>query len=384
MFIEIAKHAVGEDIVASEVTPDTSRVFLSVKKGPIIVLATDTGEEVVRMFRCGYGTANALAVSPDGSRLVSAHDEVLVIWSLTGSNAWTPLHVVRPKYEVSWVLITPDGRHMVLLYGDQFLGVRSMEDGRAIWTCIHNCTSFVATNTHIVQCGYAHILFVSVETGKELDRIPKKHPGNGIVLTPDHSRIILSGTGPHSRTVVLDAGDGSILSKADHCGPTYCGCVKGQGIYAAGCGRDRIHGGTFFCVWDINTGETVQKFLDIPTPVYTAGFDQHGDGQRLVAVSTHIQRGTTEVHVFDTPLRCAKADLEDVERLIDVLTRAPGDGDEDNDRYQLMDVDQDGDPMLVVPPPRDEEEDDATGMLEMVSRHFLLEYARLGIYQYTF
>jgi WD40 repeat protein len=163
-----------------------------------------TNQPAERTFECGYGLpANAVAVTPDGTWIVTAGSDTRVrVWNMNGGLERT---LEGHNERLRAVIVTPDGARIVSA-GDETkiqvwnLATGELEDTRNFatnerWTALAatpDSAGFVAIN----QSGAAW--FLGFPSGwkvvRQADPWSDMHRKNVVAVTPDGTRVVLGGT----------------------------------------------------------------------------------------------------------------------------------------------------------------------------------------------
>jgi len=160
------------------------------------------------------GNVAGVAVSPDGTRIVSAsYDGTVKVWyAASGDELMTLRGHVGRVYSVSF---SPDCKRIVSCSSDKTLKVWDADSGDELMTLRgHNSrvthAGFSPEGTRIVSASFGKIKLWDAATGAELRtfRVTEDQGYSPIALSPDGKRIVL---GQNKTIKVLDAGTGSEL-----------------------------------------------------------------------------------------------------------------------------------------------------------------------------
>ncbi|EGJ33197.1 MULTISPECIES: WD40 repeat domain-containing protein [Moorena] len=193
----------GDSVNAVAVTPDGTRVISGSSDHTVKVWDLNTGAEVLTLT--GHTSpVNAVAVTPDGTRVISgASDNTIRVWNLaTGKEI---LRFNGHSAPVNAVAVTPDGTRVISGASDNTVKVWNSATGQEILTFNGHSTPIVAlvitpdgnkaVSASIVEV-YHHIIVWNLETGKE--ELTREYNGNlvkTVAITSDNHLIYGSDNG---------------------------------------------------------------------------------------------------------------------------------------------------------------------------------------------
>ncbi|NEO77258.1 hypothetical protein [Moorena sp. SIO4G3] len=193
----------GDSVNAVAVTPDGTRIISGSSDNTVKVWDLNTGAEVLTLT--GHSApVNAVAVTPDGTRVISgASDNTVRVWNLaTGKEI---LRFNGHSLPVNAVVVTPDGTRVISGASDNTVKVWNSATGTEILTFNGHSAPLVALATtpdgkkavsaSIVGV-YHHIIVWNLETGKE--ELTREYNGNllkTVAITSDNDLIYGSDNG---------------------------------------------------------------------------------------------------------------------------------------------------------------------------------------------
>ena len=233
---------------------------------------TPPGGPLIRTLKGHTGYVNAVAVTPDGRRAVSASaDQTLRVWDLESGQT-----LRRLEGHTGWVnavAMAADGRRVVSASGDETLRVWDLETGRTEGT-LKGHTSRVSA-VAITPDGRRAISASADQTLRVWDlecrtaRRLENHTGRvrAVAVTPDGRRAISASADRALRVWDLETGR-SIRTLEGHTDWVRAVAVTPDGRRAVSASADRT-----LRVWDLESGQTVRKL------------EGHTDWVRAVAVT---------------------------------------------------------------------------------------------------
>ena len=275
-------------VFALAVTPDGKRIVSGSGDNTIRVWDLETGAAIGKPIEGHESAVNAVAVTPDGKRIVSGSaDNTIRVWDLeTGAAIGKPIE--GHERAVNAVTVTPDGKRIVSGSYDSTIRVWNLETGAAIGKPIEGhkklVSSIVVTpnGKHIVSGSYDSTIRVwDMETGAAIGTPFEGHKSwvYAVAVTPDGKRIV---SGSKDRTIrVWDLKTGALLGIPNrrHKNWVYAVAVtpNGERIVSAS------WGGTMR-VSDLATGVAIGKPIEGHESVVNA-IAVTPDGKRIVSGS---------------------------------------------------------------------------------------------------
>jgi hypothetical protein len=218
----------SEPIDALAVSPDGQRILSGSNDDSMILWDRETAQPIRRFMGHG-GDVTAVAISPDGRRALSGgEDRVIRLWDLE-SGALVREFKGHTELVFS-VAFSPDGR---LAYstsgGDHSGGWRDGTDAAVrIW---------------------------DVETGREVRKL-EGHKGIvwTVAVSPDGRRLLSAGN--DKAAILWDAETGAEIRRfREHTLEVRCASFLPDGRRAVSCGHDRT-----VRLWDVETGQEIRRF----------------------------------------------------------------------------------------------------------------------------
>ncbi|WP_257461977.1 SIR2 family protein [Archangium lipolyticum] len=272
----------GGEVRGCAVTPDGSRVVSACADGTLRVWEVETGRELATLE--GHeGRVWGCAVMPDGRRVVSASDDgTLMVWEVeTGLK----LATLKGHGGKLWACaVTPDGRRVVSASTDGLLKVWEVETGREVATLaghgntVNHC-AVMPDGSRVVSASTDGTLKVwEVETGREVATLEgHKAPVWGCAVMPDGRRVVSAST--DGTLKVWEVRTGRALATLNGRGRNLWGCaVMPDGRRVVSASDD----GTLM-VWDVGTGRELATLKGHRFPV--RGCAVMPDGRRVVSAS---------------------------------------------------------------------------------------------------
>lgn len=222
-----------------------------------------------KVFAGHTEAAAAVAVTPDGKRLVSVgNDNIVRIWDAATGNLLSPL-----DGHTSWigsVVITPDGSKAITAGGDNSIRIWDLKSDKEAGTLEGHSVAvrglaLTADSKFLVSGGSDKTCRMwDLSTRKEIKMYgERKESVESVAVTPD-GRFVLAGNDAGTVTV-YDARSGEIVSKFDkHAGSmVYSIAVTKDGKTAISGARDKE-----IRVWDIATGKQLRTLAGHTEQVY--------------------------------------------------------------------------------------------------------------------
>jgi len=222
------------------------------------------------------------ALSPDGSRVVSARDTVLVLWDLTTGRELRRFH--GHKHAITSVAFAPDGSRIVSGCQDQTVRVWDVASGATVLTLPGMKAALSPDGKRIVATAAADSQAVTVWdaiTGEE--QLTVRHGGRGdhvraVAWSPEGARF--ASCGSYGDVRVWDAQTGSkSLRLLGHRGLVLSAAFSPDGSQIASGGGD----GTLR-LWDAKTGLPLRVIQSRHGSVTSLAYSP--DGSRLASGGT--------------------------------------------------------------------------------------------------
>ncbi len=184
---------------AVAVTPDGKRIVSGSGDKTIRVWDLEAGAPIGSPIEGHEGWVNTIAVTPDGKRIVSGSgDKTIRVWDLeTGAPIGSPIE--GHKGSVHDVAVTPDGKRIVSGSGDKTIRVKDLETGVLIGSPIKehkksvNAVAVTPDGKCIVSGSNDHTIRVwDLETGAPIVShiVGLEDSVDSVVVTPDGKRIV--------------------------------------------------------------------------------------------------------------------------------------------------------------------------------------------------
>ncbi len=171
---------------------------------PIYPSLTPPGGPLLRMFTGHTASVNGVAVTPDGTRIVSAsEDQRLKVWELASGRELLTLG--GHSSDVYAVAITPDGRYVVSASEDKSLRVWDLASGREVLTLRGHTSSITGVaitpdgRLAVSACWDQTLKVWDLQAGREIHSL-KGHSRfiSAVAVTPD-GRFAVSAS--HDKTL---------------------------------------------------------------------------------------------------------------------------------------------------------------------------------------
>jgi WD40 repeat protein len=234
------------------------------------------------LYTLEAASVRGVAVTPDGTRAVSAGDQTLEVWDLATGRA---LRTLRGHYDlVHGVAVTPDGKRAVSASWDKTLRVWDLATGGALRTLQGhsdrvNSVAVTPDGKRAVSASWDHTLKVwDLETGGAL-RTLQGHSESvwGVAVTPDGKRVV-SASWDHTLKVWDLATGRALRTLGGHSASVYGVAVSPDGKRAVSASADCT-----LKVWDLETGRVLRTLEGHSNVVY--GVAVSLDGKRAVSAS---------------------------------------------------------------------------------------------------
>ncbi len=215
------------------------------------------GTGLLRTLEGHSNFVNAVAITPDGQRVVSASwDQTVKVWDLESGRELRTLE--GHSGVVSGVAVTPDGRRAVSASWDRTLKVWDVESGLELHILqghshVVNGVAITADGQFAVSVSRDGTLRKwDLDRGRELFALEGRSPLDGVALTPD-GRLTLSANEDGTLTV-WDLEHGCELRGLEgHSGPVSAVAVTPDGRRAVSASGDKT-----LKVWDLDSGRELR------------------------------------------------------------------------------------------------------------------------------
>jgi WD40 repeat protein/TM2 domain-containing membrane protein YozV len=164
--------------------------------GVLKVWKWENGEELYTLKKAHDGAINSIAITPDGSKAISASDDkTLKVWDLSNGDL---LHTLKGHEEtVNGVAITPDGSKAISASDDKTLKVWNLSNGHLLHTLkghkeAVNGVAITPDGNKAVSASEDKILRVwNLRNGRVLNTL-KAHQGavNAVAITKDGKKAV--------------------------------------------------------------------------------------------------------------------------------------------------------------------------------------------------
>jgi WD40 repeat protein len=267
---------------AVAVTPDGHRAVSASADGMLRVWDLESGR-TVRRLEGHTGWVNAVAVAPDGRRAISASgDETLRIWDLDTGETIRQLqgHLGR----VRAVAVTPDGCRAVSASADRTLRVWDLDTGQTIRQLQGHLGRVRAVAVTPDGCravsGSADrtLRLWDLESGQTI-RTLEGHSDwiNAVAVTPDGRRTVSASADRTLRVWDLESGQ-TVRSLEGHAARVRAVAITPDGHHAVSASAD----GTLR-VWDLDSGQTLRTLKGHADSVIAVAITP--DGHHAVSAS---------------------------------------------------------------------------------------------------
>jgi WD40 repeat protein len=281
----LGRHA--SEVNALAITPDGRRVISGSADGTLRVWDLAT-EQTTMTLQSHAGKVNAVAITPDGRHVVSSsYDNTLRIWDLaTGETTRT---FQGHASSVSAVAVTPDGNRVVSGSRDQTLRLWDLateETKTALQGLTHvvNAVAVTPDGRHVVSGSYDAMLRVwDLATGEtKMTFEGHTHIVNAVAVTPDGRRVVSGSSDKTLRVLGLAPGEINMTLRG-HAGEVNAVAITPDGRRVISGSAD-----TTLRVWDLATGQTKMTLKG------------HAGGVNAVAITAdarHVVSGSEDQHV---------------------------------------------------------------------------------------
>jgi WD40 repeat protein len=240
-------------VEAVAVTPDGRRAVSAADDGTLRVWDLDRGEELITL-RGHTDDVNAVVMTPDGRRAVSASaDGTIRVWDL--DRALPVLTLEGHDGPVSAVAVTPDGRRVISGGAGRALTLWKLEDGAPLQTLAGHqdwvrAVAVTSEGDRAVSAADDGVLRVwDLEAGTCVATLCAGRGAlNDVALTPDGQRALAAGA--DSRIQVWDLARETLTQTLQGHGDwVRCLAVTTDGRYAYSGSDDRT-----VRIWDLDRG----------------------------------------------------------------------------------------------------------------------------------
>jgi len=269
-------------VEAVALAPDGHRVVSASGDWTLRVWDLDAGR-ALRILEGHSALVHAVAIMPDGQGAISgSEDRTLRLWDIEKGE-------VRAVFRghlgaVTGVAITPDGRRVISVSDDGTGRVWGIESGRTLATFkgfTHQLRAIAVTpdSRHaVVGAGDETLLFVEIDTGSVLKTF-MGHAGvvRAVTITADGRRAISASDDGTLRVWDL-ASAAQLLLLDGHSGAVECVAVTNDGMRAVSGARDQS-----LRVWDLDSGALLQTLEGHSSFVRDVAITHSGD--QVISVS---------------------------------------------------------------------------------------------------
>jgi len=241
------------------------------------------GTALLRTLEGHYADISGVAVTPDGTRAISASaDKTLKVWGL---DSGCTLRTLEGHSDgVSGVAVTPDGTRAVSASRDKTLKVWNLDTGRAMRTLEgHSAAVFCVALTRdghraVSASADATLKVWDLDSGSML-RTLEGHSDYvfGVAVMPDGTRVVSASWDKTLKIWDLNTGC-TLRTLAGHSDYVYCVTVMPDGRRALSTSRDNT-----LRLWDLDTGRVLRTLKGHSASVY--GVAVTPDGRRAVSTS---------------------------------------------------------------------------------------------------
>ena len=266
---------------AIAVTPDGRRAISASQDQTLRVWDLETREEL-RILKGHTDSVNAIAVTPDGRRAISAsQDQTLKVWDLeTGEELQT---LVGHFHWVNAVAVTPNGRHAISASADKTLKVWDLETGENMRNLVGhndwiNAVAVTPDGRRVISVSTDKTLVWDLETGEQMRTMEgHKRWVSAMTVTPDGRRVISASADNTLKVWDLETG-GDMCTLEGHKRWVSAVAVTPDGRLAISGSADNT-----LKVWDLETGENMRTMEGHKGWVIAVAVTS--DGRRVTSVS---------------------------------------------------------------------------------------------------
>jgi WD40 repeat protein/CubicO group peptidase (beta-lactamase class C family) len=258
----------------------------------------------LRAFRGHADQVNSIAVTRDGRFIVSGgNDATVIVWDTATGHE---LCRGQGMTEAVWaVAVSPDGSRLLAAGGGSFvdgawadakdldLHLLDLATGAELrrlagHTDLVNAVAFTANGRRALSCSNDGTLRLwDVRSGRWLRKF-QGHAGpvNTFAVSADGKRLVSGGADGTVRLWDVESGLEVRTFDGEHDGTVIGVALSPDGRLALSGGRDRT-----LRLWDVTTGQEVRRFADQPTAVTAVAFSP--DGRRALSAggSLHTEDG---------------------------------------------------------------------------------------------
>ena len=245
---------------------------------PLTACLRPAGSALIRTIEGHTNVVTAVAVTPDGRRLISAsYDKTLKIWDLECGE-----HLKTLKGHSAWVTavtVTPDNKRIISASDDQTSIIWDLESGEQLKILRDHTGSIKAVavtpdGQRVITASYDRTLNIwDIESGEILQTL-KDHTDsvNVVAVTPDGQRIV---SGSDDKTIkIWNMKSGELLKTLHaHNKSINAVSVTSDGCYIISGSDDKT-----IKIWDIESGKrrnTLKEQYFLFTAVALTSDDQH-------------------------------------------------------------------------------------------------------------
>ena len=186
----------GYQVSEAILTPNDQRVVIGADDGAVFIFETFTGRALFTFAKEDLGKVKALAITPDGSKVWSAHESTVVYWDIeTGQELF---RAESHENDINDLAIAPDGQTGISVSDDQNIIFWDLKTGavkqkasdhaaEVIWS------AFVNNGQIAVSAAKNNsLIYWDPETGRQLNRL--QIPGNNtlaeVAITDDNQNLL--------------------------------------------------------------------------------------------------------------------------------------------------------------------------------------------------
>lgn len=292
----------GYQVSEAILSPDDQKVIIGADDGAVFIFETFTGKALFTFSKDDLGMVTAVAVSPDGTKVWSAHESRVVYWDInTGQELFRASNHQAPINDLA---ISPNGEVAISVGDQQEVFLWDLNRGQFTQTLLGHqsdviWTSFVNNGAIVVSAAEDNsLIYWDSKTGTQLRQLHIPQEGSLVSLAiSDDNQYLLTRSKKVSSDdffnqevqlwAISEAGltlqrtlDGGITDKAVGISPDQKWAVTGSG--STGVAQS----------WDLESGTLKLPFESHAQGIHTTYLTE----EKLVAVS-HDSWGT--VKIFD-------------------------------------------------------------------------------------